>query len=88
MHGSMTRVELGQTVQPAAQPSSPVFLVKNINSVTGSDPVGLKDIKGVLYFQANEDWAPRTLWRSDGSEAGTYKVDLGSNDGRRPDPGK
>ena len=55
MHGSMTRVELGQTVQPAAQPSSPVFLVKNINSVTGSDPVGLKDIKGVLYFQANED---------------------------------
>ncbi|HEU5086291.1 MAG TPA: hypothetical protein VFT99_02555, partial [Roseiflexaceae bacterium] len=66
-------------VQPAARAASPVFLVKNINSLTGSDPVGLKDIGGVLYFQANEDWAPRTLWRSDGTEAGTYKVDLGSN---------
>lgn len=57
-------------------------LVKDINTSTNSSPENLHlysskpfaVLNGVIYFNADDGVHGRGLWRSDGSEAGTYAV--------------
>ncbi len=50
------------------------YLVKDIRPGSGSsDPQGLTDLSGVLYFSA-DDGNGREPWRSDGTSAGTYRI--------------
>src|SRR5712692_5540242 len=51
-------------------------LVKNINPDPAGDsnPYGLTDVAGTLYFQANDGTHGYELWRSDGTKAGTTLV--------------
>lgn len=50
-------------------------LVHDINSQpAGSDPGSFAEINGIVYFAANDGIHGRELWRSDGTEKGTYLV--------------
>ncbi|CAA9251244.1 MAG: CBM57 [uncultured Cytophagales bacterium] len=55
-------------------------LVKNIVPESGglypgsSSPAFLKAVNGVLYFAASDAQYDRELWRTDGTEAGTFRV--------------
>ncbi len=55
------------------------FLVKDINIGTGTGLVNLSDVvippsNSVFYFIANDGTMGNELWRSDGTNAGTYSV--------------
>lgn len=41
---------------------------------SSSDPYGLTEVNGVLYYAATDGITGSELWRSDGSEQGTYRV--------------
>jgi ELWxxDGT repeat protein len=43
-------------------------------SVESSDPRSFVEINGIVYFSANDSASGRELWRTDGSEAGTFRV--------------
>jgi ELWxxDGT repeat protein len=53
-------------------------LVKNINAESwgdnGSNPAGLTEVNGTLFFTAADFIHGRELWKSDGTEAGTVLV--------------
>ena len=71
-----TDAELWKTDGTAAG----TVMVKNIGPVTpnledhSSYPSSLTDVNGILYFSANDNVTGFDLWRSDGTEAGTYQV--------------
>ena len=54
------------------------YLVKDIRAGGGTSgsgaPTGLTMMGGVLYFSASEATTGRELWRSDGTDGGTYLV--------------
>lgn len=55
--------------------STPPVLLKDINNVPfASDPVGFYPWNGTLYFGAKDTLYGRELWRSDGTQAGTWMV--------------
>ena len=58
------------------------------NDFEGSEPKNLTWVNGRLYFSAWDgntiNQAGRTLWASDGSEAGTIKLDLGKTGDQYP----
>lgn len=49
-------------------------MVKDINPSGSSNPSGLTNINGVLYFSANDGTNGIELWKSDGTAAGTVLV--------------
>lgn len=50
-------------------------ILKDINSITGtSNPSEVVEAGGVYFFQATDPDHGAELWRSDGTEAGTYLV--------------
>lgn len=55
-----------------------VYKVKDINTFTSSFPAQLTGVNGLLYFAA-DDGNGRQLWVSDGTDAGTYKVNNPKN---------
>ncbi|QSQ25700.1 HYR domain-containing protein [Pyxidicoccus parkwayensis] len=53
----------------------PAFRVKDIQAgPPGSQPRSLTNVRGALYFAANDGSSGVELWRSDGTEAGTRMV--------------
>lgn len=70
-------------------------LVEAVNDGAGAwgldptfDPTApsLSDLDGTLIFAAKDDSWPMDLWRSDGSEAGTMRMDGGDPDPMPPPP--
>lgn len=66
--------------------ASGTALVKDINPGTAdgihysSDPINSVSMGGILYFIADDGIADNELWRTDGTEAGTYMIkDIGTN---------
>ena len=59
------------------------YLVKDIRAGAGSsEPRGMTDVNGTLYFSADDGSAGRELWKSDGTAAGTVRVkDLSAGSG-------
>src|SRR5262249_22594237 len=50
-------------------------ILKDINiGSDGSNPTGLTDVNGVLYFTATDYFTGSELWKSDGTTAGTVMV--------------
>ena len=50
-------------------------MVKNINpSDYSSDPYGLTDVSGTLFFRAADGVHGQELWKSDGTKTGTVLV--------------
>ena len=49
-------------------------MVKDINPVGSANPVPLTGVNGVLFFSADDGVHGYELWRSDGTEVGTYMV--------------
>jgi ELWxxDGT repeat protein len=49
-------------------------LVKDIRAGAGSEPRGLTNVDGIVYFTADDGVHGRELWRSDGTAAGTILV--------------
>lgn len=55
--------------------SGGTLLAKDINpGKNSSDPSGLLNVNGTVYFAADDGTHGSELWRSDGSDAGTYLV--------------
>lgn len=53
------------------------YLVKDINravSPLSSSPADLITVGDLVYFSTDYQGAPRELWRTDGTEAGTFKI--------------
>jgi ELWxxDGT repeat protein len=46
----------------------------NFGVPNSSNPSSLVNVNGVLYFAARESLTSRSLWRTDGTSAGTYRV--------------
>ena len=64
--------------QPTQEPPDPP-------NTTNSFPFGLTDVNGVLFFTADDGVNGNELWRSDGTEAGTFMVkDI--HPGQPPEP--
>jgi ELWxxDGT repeat protein len=54
---------------------SPAYRVKKINPLASTSPTSLVNVRGSLFFLANDGTAHGTeLWKSDGTEAGTVLV--------------
>jgi ELWxxDGT repeat protein len=49
-------------------------MIKDINSIAGSDPSFLTVVNGVLYFTANDGINGTELWKTDGTAEGTVIV--------------
>jgi len=63
-------------LRPAAAALTP-YLVANINQVPAPDsssPDSFRSFNGIALFNAEEHDGQRRLWRSDGTEAGTYPL--------------
>jgi len=64
--------------------------VKDINPISGSDPMGLTSYRQHVYFFANDGTNGNELWRSDGTDTGTkmvkdlYVGPIGSSNHPRP----
>jgi len=54
--------------------ASPPGLVKDINPKHSSNPSGLTQVGGVVFFAANDGVHGTELWKSDGTAAGTEMV--------------
>jgi ELWxxDGT repeat protein len=48
--------------------------VRDISPLGGSFPMDLVEMNGLLYFSATDGFHGRELWRSDGTESGTWMV--------------
>ncbi|MCB9870994.1 MAG: hypothetical protein H6837_14145 [Planctomycetes bacterium] len=58
-----------------ATPAQTVRLVKEIRpGIAGSNPTGLTDFSGALLFAADDGTHGATLWRSDGTDPGTFML--------------
>src|SRR5258706_8409496 len=49
-------------------------LVKDINTASNSDPSSFRAANGIIYFAANDGIHGKELWRTDGTDTGTYMV--------------
>ena len=59
----------------AASSSSGTALVKDVNpGLPSSIPRSLTDLKGTLFFAADDGVSGTELWRSDGRTGGTFRV--------------
>jgi ELWxxDGT repeat protein len=68
--GSLLRLE---RLEDRALPSA--VLLRDIHDYTvDSAPDAITPVGGVAYFAANDGVHGRELWRTDGTEAGTYLV--------------
>jgi ELWxxDGT repeat protein len=61
---------LGQTLLAAAQPPQPPVAQRT----AGSHPRAMAEFQGQLFFQADNGTSGSELWRSDGTEQGTWLV--------------
>jgi ELWxxDGT repeat protein len=49
-------------------------MIKDINPSGSSSPYGIVEYNGVMYFNADDGSNGAELWRSDGTDAGTYML--------------
>ena len=73
---SLTTVTYGSELWAYDEVSGKAYLVKDINpGFQNSSPQNLTDVNGILYFSATIGTQDVGLWRSDGTEAGTTRID-------------
>jgi ELWxxDGT repeat protein len=51
------------------------YMVKDLNAQGGSNPRYLTDFNGIVYFETNIGSIGSGIWRTDGTDSGTYMVE-------------